>query len=51
MSATLAEKNGRVAFESGRPLNESNPYRRGTPLFDLFMKGWNAAASAQKDRA
>lgn len=49
----LAHRNGRVAFESGVPMEGGNPYRRGSPSFKAFNESYDRAASecARANRA
>lgn len=40
MPHTLAYQNGAVCFRAGRPMKESNPYRKGTQSHDHFVRGY-----------
>lgn len=51
MGETLARKNGRVCFVSGRPLDDSNPYPRGSHRHTEFVEGWRAAEAARAAKA
>lgn len=39
----LAADNGRLCFETGRPMKDSNPYRRGTKSHAAFEAEYRAA--------
>lgn len=41
----LAASNGRLCFETGRPMKDSNPYRRGTKSHAAFEGAYREAAA------
>jgi hypothetical protein len=45
-SQRLARNNGRVAFESGLSVKDSNPYRKGTKSHASFVAAFNETQAA-----
>lgn len=48
---SLARRNGRVAYESGLKMEDSNPYKKGRGAHAQFEEAYKAAKRATEDAA